>query len=102
MKKNQIHGKKFLVKLRTSLHLILHFSLPFRLCGLGENVSHKILWDISIQTERVIETQRPNLIVTDKKSYMNQIIDFALPHDARVDIKETEKIEKDQYLSWEL
>ena len=32
-----------------------------------ENENYKILWDFSIQTDHVIETRRPDLVLVDKK-----------------------------------
>ena len=52
-----------------------------------ENEDYKILWDFSIQTDHVIEAQRPDLVVVDKKRRTSKIIDFTVPG-------EKEKIEK--------
>ena len=54
--------------------------------------------DFSIQTDHVIEAQRPNLVVIDKKERSCKIIDFALPVDSRIEEKEKDKIEKNQDL----
>ena len=43
-----------------------------------ENEDYKILWDFSIQTDRVIEARRPDLVVVDKEKSC-KIIDFAVP-----------------------
>ena len=67
-----------------------------------ENEDCKILWDFSIQTDHVIEAQRPDLVVVDKKRRTCIIIDFAVPGDSRIDEKEKEKIEKYQDLRREL
>jgi len=42
------------------------------------------------------------MIVINKKENTAQVIDFAIPHDSRVDSKEIEKIEKYQDLVREL
>ena len=34
-----------------------------------ENYNYKILWEFSIQTDHVIEAQRPDLVVVDKKDF---------------------------------
>ena len=47
-----------------------------------ENEDYKILWDFSIQTDHVIEAQRPDLVVVDKKERSCKIIDFAVPGDS--------------------
>ena len=63
-----------------------------------ENEDYKILQDFSIQTNHVIETQRPDLVVVDKKRRTCKIIDFAVPGDSTIEEKEKEKIEKYQDL----
>ena len=44
-----------------------------------ENEDYKILCDFSIQTDHVIETWRPDLVVVDKKERSCKITDFASP-----------------------
>ena len=63
-----------------------------------ENYNYKILWEFIIQTDHVIEAQRPDLVVVDKKTGTCRIIDFAVPGDGRFGKKEKEKIEKFQDL----
>ena len=47
------------------------------------------MWDFSIQTDHVIEGQRPDLVVVDKKERRScKIIDFAFPGDSRIEEKE--------------
>ena len=67
-----------------------------------ENEYYKILWDFSIQTDHVMEAQRPDLVVNDKKGRSCKIIDFAVPGDSRIEEKEKDKIEKYQDLGREL
>ena len=50
-----------------------------------ENEDYKILWDFSIQTDRVIEARRPDLVVVDKKKRSCKIIDFVVPRDSRIE-----------------
>ena len=52
--------------------------------------------------DHVIQARRPDMIVINKKRNMAQLIDFAIPHDSRVESKEIEKIEKYQDLVREL
>ena len=66
-----------------------------------ENEDYKIFWDFNIQTDHVIEAQRPDLVVVDKKERSCKIIDFAVPGDSRIE-KEKDKIEKYQDLGREL
>ena len=67
-----------------------------------ENERYKILWDFNIQTDHVIEARRPDMIVTERETKFAKIIDFAIPHDSRVNSKEVEKIEKYQDLAREI
>ena len=60
------------------------------------------MWDFSIQTNHVIESRRPDLVVDDKKERSCKKIDFALPEDIRIEEKEKDKIEKYQELGREL
>ena len=61
-----------------------------------KNDSHKLLWDFSIQTDHLIPSRRPDLIIINKRKRICKIIDFAIPADHRINLKESEK--KDKYL----
>ena len=61
-----------------------------------ENDSHKLLWDFNIQTDQLILARRPDLIIINKKKRICKIVDFAVPADHRINLKESEK--KDKYL----
>ena len=67
-----------------------------------ESEDYKILWDFSIQTDHIIESLRPDLVVVDKKERICKIIDFAVPGDSRVEEKGKDNIEKYQDLGREL
>ena len=58
-----------------------------------ENEEVKVLWDINVQCDNVIEARRRNIILIDKKERKSIIIDIAVPADVRVGEKEREKIE---------
>ena len=60
------------------------------------------MWDFSIQSDHVIEPQRSDWVVVDKKDRSCKIIDFALPGDSGIDEKEKDKIEKYEDLGREL
>ena len=63
-----------------------------------ENDSHKLLWDFNLQTDHLIPTRRPDLIIINKKKKKKRIckiVDFAVPADHRINLKESEK--KDKY-----
>ena len=61
-----------------------------------ENDTHKLLWDFDIQMNYLISARQPDLIIINKKKRTCKIVDFAVPADHRVKLKESEK--KDKYL----
>ena len=62
-----------------------------------ENDTHKLLWDFDIQTDHLTEARRPDLIIINKKKKRTcKIVDFAVPVDHRIELKENEK--KDRYI----
>ena len=70
--------------------------------GAIENDKIKLLWDINIQCDNVIEARRPDIVVIDKKERVCLIVDIAVPSDRRVEEKEQEKVEKYQDLKREI
>ena len=70
--------------------------------GAAENEEIKVLWNINIQCDHLIEARRPDLIVIDKKEQKWMIIDIAVPADVRVEEKEKEKVERYQDLKREI
>ena len=70
--------------------------------GAVENEENKVLWDINIQCDNLIEARRPDLIVIDKKEQKGIIIDIAVPADVRVEEKEKGNVEKYQDLKKEI
>ena len=58
-----------------------------------ENNSHKLLWDFNIQTDHLIPARRPDLIIINKKKKTRicKIVDFAVPANHRINLKESEK-----------
>lgn len=67
-----------------------------------ESETTKILWDFKIQTDKPLESNRPDITVLNKKEDTCWIIDVACPFDTRVHEKEKEKIEKYQDLKREM
>ena len=61
-----------------------------------ENDTHKLLCDFNIQTDHLILARRPDLIIINKNKRICKIVDFAVPADYRIKLKESEK--KDKYL----
>ena len=60
-----------------------------------ENATHKHLWDFDIHTDHLNLARRPDLIIIKKKRIC-KIVDFTVPADHRIKLKECEK--KDKYL----
>ena len=65
-----------------------------------KNDTHKLLRDFDIQTDHLISTRRPDIIIInkwkkEKRKKTCKIVDFAVPADRRVKLKESEK--KDKY-----
>ena len=67
-----------------------------------ENTTHKLLWDFNIQTDHLIPARRPDLIIINKKKRTCKIVDFAVPTDHTIKLKEFEKKEKYLDLAREL
>ena len=68
-----------------------------------ENDTHKLLWDYDIHTDHQISTRRPDLIIiNNKKKRICKIVDFAIPPDLRIKLKECEKKDKYRELTREL
>ena len=61
-----------------------------------ENDIHEFLWDFDIQTNHLISARRPDFIIIKKKKRTCNIVNFAVPADHRIKLKESEK--KDKYL----
>ena len=61
-----------------------------------ENDTHKLLWDFGIHTDHLISARRPDLILINKKKRICKIVDFSVPANHRIKLKECEK--KDKYL----
>ena len=66
-----------------------------------ENDTHKLLLDFDIQTDHLISARRPDFIVIYKKKRKRicKIVDFAVPANYKIKLKESEK--KGKYLAWE-
>ena len=70
--------------------------------GVVENEKCKILWDMTIQCDHVIEARRPDVDVVVKEKNKAIIVDIASPWDHKVYEKGGEKIEKYQDLKREI
>ena len=67
-----------------------------------ENEKVKILWDMKIQTDKILEHSRPDIVVFEREKRTCKIVDVACPFDTRVVEKEREKVDKYQELKYEL
>ena len=63
-----------------------------------ENATHKLLWEFNIQMCHLIPARRPDFIIIKKKKKERtcKIVDFAVPAEHRIKLKECEK--RDKYL----
>ena len=61
-----------------------------------EKETHELHWDFEIQTDHQISARRPDLVIVCQEKIPWRIVDFAVPADHRVKLKESEK--KDKYL----
>ena len=61
-----------------------------------ENNTHKHVWDFDIHTDYLISARRPDLIIINKKKRTCKVVDFAVPADHRIKLKEC--VKKDKYL----
>ena len=53
-----------------------------------------ILWDMSVQTDREIKANRPDIVIKNKKEKSCLLIDMAIPTDRNSSVKVTEKLSK--------
>ena len=56
-----------------------------------ENNTNKLLWNFDIYTDPLILARRLDLIIINKKKSFCKIVDFAVPADHRIILKEREK-----------
>ena len=70
-----------------------------------ENKTYKLLWDFEIQTDHFILARRPDLLIVKKKKKKEKkkrtckTVDFVVPADHRIKLKESEKRGKYLYLA---
>ena len=67
-----------------------------------KNEKCKILWDMTIQCDHVIEVRRSDIVAFEKENNKAIILDIASPWDHSVYEKESEKIEKYKDLKREI
>ena len=59
-----------------------------------ENNAVTILWDMTVQTDKEIKTNRPNIVVKDKEKRTWPLIDISIPNKKSTSIKTVEKLSK--------
>ena len=62
--------------------------------SVSENDEVKLLWDVNIQCDHVIEARRPDIGVVNKQERKCTVIHIAVPAVKRIGEKENEKVEK--------
>ena len=69
--------------------------------SIRENETHKILWDLEIQTDHLIPARRPDLVIVNKKKINRsfRIVNFSILADySENQRKRKKKTKKPQYL----
>ena len=61
-----------------------------------ENETHKLLWNFEIQTDHLFSVRRPDLVIINKTKRTCRIVDYVVPANHRIKLKESEK--RDKYL----
>ena len=59
-----------------------------------ENSKAVVLWDFSIQTDRRIPANRPDIVVRDKEKKICLLLDISVPSDVNTSLKIFEKLSK--------
>ena len=67
-----------------------------------ENENVTVLWDFSIQTDRSIRANKPDIVVRDKKEKVCLLLDISVPSDTNTSLKTYEKLSKYKDLEIEL
>ena len=63
---------------------------------------YEIWWDRKVETPKVLEANRPDMVCIDKEEKQWLILDFSVPNDINILNKEKEKIEKYTPLAYEI
>ena len=73
----------------------LHKAVWFQITN-NNNNNNNLLWDSEMHTDHLISARRPDLIIINKKEKKRicKIVDFAVPADHRIKLKECEKKNK--------
>ena len=52
------------------------------------------MWDVPVVADRTVPANRPDTLPHDKKRKICLLVNLAIPHDLKVNTKETEKLRK--------
>ena len=91
-----LESKILLLLILVTTTIIIIVVVPVR-----ENDTHKLLWNFDIQTDHLISARTYNNQQQQKKEIC-KIVDFAVPVDQRIKLKECKKRDKYQELAREL
>ena len=58
-----------------------------------ESSSWKKLWDVTLQTDHVIQARRSDMVIIDKTKYECKFIGFACPFDSRIEKRKKYEME---------
>ena len=61
-----------------------------------ENEQVKILWDLQIQTNKLVMANQPDIVVVDKHQRTAVVVDVTITSNSNIRKKEHEKLEKYQ------
>ena len=61
-----------------------------------ENETYKILWDFEMQMGHLVQARKPNVVLIKKKKRTCHLVDFAVPEDHKLKVKEGKNM--DEYL----
>ena len=67
-----------------------------------DNQQATILWDFSIQTDRTIKANRPDIVIRDKTTKICTMLDVSIPADKNTSLKTFEKLSKYKDLEIEI
>ena len=71
------------------------------LASVLENDTHELQWDFDIETDPLILARRADCMIINRKKRICKIVNFAVPADHRIKLKECEKKDKYLGLAWE-
>lgn len=78
-------------------HSLLNKHTPYYIytpSDILENADYKLYWDKTLQSDKPLSCNRPDITFTDKKEKHTYLIDISIPNDQNVPAKYSEKIQK--------